>query len=50
MTSIYMARLGSKIEITNIKVQKTDNSIIKMFEIVLAHFQINDKLGKAGFF
>ena len=50
MTLGYILKLGLKVCSINVKVQKIDGFTLKMFEIVLASFQIEDKLGKARFF
>ena len=50
MTLVYALKLGFQVSCTNIKAQKIDGSIFKTFEIVLASFQMEDKLGKAWFF
>lgn len=50
MTSIYAAKLGLKVQKTNIKAQKIDGSILNIFRMVLANLQVEDKLGKAWFF
>lgn len=50
MTLVYMAKLGLKIQSIDDEAQKIDDSIFKPFEIVLASFYINDKLGKSQFF
>lgn len=50
MTLVYMLKLDFKICHVDIKICKINNSIFKMFEIVLASFQIKDKLEKAQFF
>ena len=42
-------KLGLKVYSTNIKTQKIDGSILKIFEIVLASFLIKDKLKRARF-
>lgn len=39
-----MAKLGLKIQAINIKTQKIDSSIVKIFEIALASFQIDNML------
>ena len=49
MTLGYVLMLCLKICATNIKVQKIDSFILKTFEIVLASFEIKDKLEKARF-
>lgn len=45
-----MAKLGLKILSTNIRAQKINGSIFQTFEIVLASFQVMDKLRKTRFF
>ena len=49
MTLVYILKLGLQIRHTNVRAQKIDGSILKMFEIVLANFQVKNKLGKARF-
>ena len=46
----YALKLGLKIRPNNNKVQKIDNSTFEMFGIVLASFQVEDKLKKVCFF
>lgn len=50
MTSIYAAKLGLKIQSINVKAQKIDGSTFKTFEIVLASFQIEEKLDESRLF
>lgn len=50
MILAYTAKLGFKLQKINIRVQKIDGSILNTFEMVLKNFQIENKLGKAGFF
>ena len=50
MTSAYAAKLGFKVRKTDIGTQKIDGSTLKTFGIVLAEFQVEDKLGRARFF
>ena len=38
MTSGYISKLGLKVCLTNVEVQKIDDSIFEMFEIVLVSF------------
>lgn len=47
---IYTLKLGLKVCFTNIKAQKTDDSIFKIFKIVLASFKVENKLGRPQFF
>ena len=50
MTPAYKSRLGLRAHHTNVEAQKIDDSTLQTFEIVLADFQVEDKLGKARFF
>lgn len=50
MTLVYVLKLGFKIYYINIKVQKINASIFKMFNIILLSFNIEDKLRKIWFF
>ena len=43
----YALKLGLKICYTNVKIQKIDSSILKIFKMILASFQVKDKLEKA---
>ena len=43
-------KLGFKIYLTNVEAQIIDDSTLETFRMVLASFQIEDKLGKAWFF
>lgn len=47
MSPGYVSKLGLKMRLNNVKVQKDDGFTLKMFEIVLASFQIKDKLNRA---
>lgn len=47
MTSAYAAKLGLKVQPINVKTQKIDGSTLKIFEMVLANFQVDDKLGRS---
>lgn len=38
MTLVYISKLGLKVRLTNIKVQKVDSSTFEIFGIVLASF------------
>ena len=44
MTPAYTSRLDLQVHRTDIKTQKIDSSILKTFGMVLASFQIEDKL------
>ena len=50
MTPAHTSKLGLKVYFTNVRAQKIDGSIFKTFGIVLASFQVKDKLKKARFF
>ena len=46
----YALKLGLKVFFTNVGVQKIDGFIFKIFKIVLASFQVKNKLESARFF
>ena len=46
----YASKLDLKVYPTNGGAQKINDSNLEMFEIVLASFQVEDKLKKARFF
>ena len=50
MTPAYAAKLGLKVRKTDIGAQKIDGSTLETFGMVLADFQVEDKLGRARFF
>ena len=50
MTPAYASRLGLRARHTNVGAQKIDGSTLQTFGMVLADFQVEDKLGKARFF
>ena len=50
MAPAYASRLGLRVYRTDIGAQKIDGSTLKTFEMVLASFQIEDKLGRTRFF
>lgn len=50
ITLAYTKQLGLQIRQTNVWTQKIDNSSLKTLEIVIASFQVADKLGKVLFF
>ena len=50
ITLAYSAKLNLKVQKTNIGAQKIDDSTFNTFEIVLANFQVKDKLNRAWFF
>lgn len=50
MTPVCTLKLGQKIRLTNIKAQIIDGYIFETFEMVLASFQVKDKLKRVWFF
>lgn len=46
----YALELGLKVCHTNVKARKIDDSILKMFKMVLASFQVKNKFRRACFF
>lgn len=50
MMLAYTLKLNLKLYSTNIRVQKIDSAILKIFEIVMSSFQIEINLEKAYFF
>ena len=50
MTLGYASKLGLKVRPTDVRAQKIDGSTLKTFEMVLASFQVEDKLGRPWFF
>ena len=50
MSPAYVERLGLKTRKTNIGTQKIDNSILKTYGIVIADFQVADKVARPRFF
>ena len=50
MTPGYASKLGLKVCPTDVVAQKIDGSTLEMFGMVLASFQVEDKLGRARFF
>ena len=49
MTPAYASKLSLKVHHTDIGAQKIDGSTLEIFGIVLANFQVEDKLGRAQF-
>ena len=45
-----MSKLGFEVQTTNISAQKLDSILLGTFEIVIAGFQVKNKLDKAWFF
>ena len=50
MSPAYVKRLGLKARKTNVKAQKIDGSALKTFGMVIADFQVEDKVGRSRFF
>ena len=50
MTPAYAAKLGLQVRKTDIGAQKIDGSTLETFEMVLADFQVEDKLERVRFF
>ena len=50
MTSAYAAYLGLKVRVTNVGAQKIDRSLLAIYGIVIATFQVIDKLDCSRFF
>ena len=46
MTPAYALKLGLKVRLTDVRAQKIDGSTLETFGMVLASFQIEDKLGQ----
>ena len=50
MTLAYAKQLGLRVWKTDVEAQKTDGLLLKTFRIVIAIFQIEDKIGRAQLF
>ena len=50
MTSTYAAQLGLKVQKTNLSAQKVNGSSVNTYGMVIAPFQVFDKLGQSWFF
>ena len=50
MTLAYAAHLGLQVRVTNVGAQKIDGSSLVTYGIVIASFQVVDKLGLSWFF
>ena len=50
MTIAYVSKLGLKVHPINVRAQKIDGSTLEIFRIVLASFQVEDKLRRAWLF
>ena len=50
MNPDFVLKLGFKIWKTNVKAQKIDGSTLKTFGMIIADFQVKDRVGKPRFF
>ena len=50
MTSAYASKLGLQVRHTDVGAQKIDGSTLQTFGMILANFQVEDKLGRTRFF
>ena len=50
MIPAYAKQLGFRIRKTDVEAQKIDGSLLRTFEMVIANFQVEDKLGRIWFF
>ena len=50
MTLVYKPQLGLRIQVIDIGTQKINNLSLKTFKMVIASFQVINKLSKARFF
>ena len=50
MSPDYPWKLGLKIRKTNIEAQKIDSSALETFKMIIANFQIKDKVGRPRLF
>ena len=50
MTPAYASKLGLRFCHTDVRAQNIDESIFQTFGMVLANFQVEDKLGRIWFF
>ena len=50
MTPAYTAYLGLKMRVNNVNVQKIDRFSLATYNMVIAAFQVVDKLGCSRFF
>ena len=50
MTLVYAAHLGLKVRVTNVGAQKIDGSSLATYGMVIAAFQVVNKLGCSRFF
>ena len=50
MTLAYAAHLGLKVKVTNVGAQKIDKSLLATYNIIIAVFQVVNKLSRSWFF
>ena len=50
ITPAYTAHLGLKVKVTDVGVQKINRSSLATYSMVIATFQVFDKLGRSWFF
>ena len=50
ITPAYTSKLGFRVRHTDVGAQKIDGSTLQTFGMVLANFQVEDKLGRTRFF
>ena len=50
MTPAHAAYLGLKVRVSNVGVQKIDGSSLAIYGMIIAAFQVVDKLGCSWFF
>ena len=50
MSPTYVKRLGFKTQKTNVRAQKIDGSILETFKMVIADFQVENKISRPRFF
>ena len=50
ITSAYATKLGFKVWKTDVKAQKIDSSLLATYKMVIAAFQVLNKLGRVCFF
>ena len=50
MTPAYAKQLGLRTQRTDVRAQKIDGLLLATYKIVIAAFQVKDKLGRAQFF
>ena len=50
MSPAYIEKLGLKARKINVGAQKIDSSVFKIFKMVIADFQMEDKVGRPRFF